>query len=213
MLTPIDTRAKDYLEEFEFFSPLWIERNGIPKCFVIFRVDGPGLVELTKENFKDQILDKLKFVKYFDLKGDNSISEWMKRNYEDNDQFPISSLWIDFRDSEFSYWSGIDLSTGLFTSKSSILSSFFSNEQPYFDFQKMVFEMYANSGVVHPNILNLSFLFDDQPAARHNLRKWSLNRYFGFYFEDIILDQGISLYQPDLLSPNIVIDQNNYIRR
>lgn len=202
---------KDYTEEFEFFAPLWIERNAVPKGFVIFRVDGPGLVELTKENFKDQILDKLKFVKYFDLKGDNSISEWMKRNYEDNDQFPISSLWIDFRDSEFSYWSGIDLSTGLFTSKSSILSSFFSNEQPYFDFQKMVFEMYANSGVVHPNILNLSFLFDDQPSTKNSLRKWTINRYYGFYFDDIEFVQGISLYQPELLSPNIIIDQNNIL--
>jgi hypothetical protein len=202
---------KDYTEEFEFFAPLWIEKNGVPKCFVIFRVDGPGLVEVTKENFREQILDKLKFVTYYDLKGDNSISEWMKKNYEDNDQFPISSLWIDFRDSEFSYWSGIDLSTGLFTSKSSILNSFLLNEQPYFDFQKMIFEMWGNSGLVHPNILNLSFLFDDQPATRNNLRKWSLNRYFGFYFEDIILDQGISLYQPDLLSPNIVIDQNNIL--
>ena len=37
---------KDYSEEYEFFSPLWIERNNIPKCFVVFRVDGPGLVDI-----------------------------------------------------------------------------------------------------------------------------------------------------------------------
>jgi hypothetical protein len=202
---------KDYSEEFEFFSPLWIEKDSIPKCFVVFRTDGPSLTEITKENFAQQILSKLKFVKYFDLRGDNKLSDWMKANYEDNDQFPISSLWVDFRDLEFSYWSGIDLSTGLFASKSSILSSFLSNEQTYFDFQKMVFEMYGNSGLVHPNILNLSFLFDDQPATKNKLRKWTLNRYYGFYFEDIVKVDGISLYQPELLSPNILIDQNNII--
>ena len=202
---------KDYLEEFEFFSPLWIERNGIPKCFVIFRVDDPGLVEITRNNFREQILDKLKFVKCFDLKGNNSISEWLKKNYEDNDQFPTSSLWIDFRDSEFSYWTGIDLSTGLFTTKSSILNSFLSNEQTYFDFQKMVFEGWANSGIIHPNILNLSFLFDDEPATKNTLRRWTLNRYYGFYFEDIEEVKGISFYQPQNLSPNILIDENNFL--
>jgi hypothetical protein len=202
---------KDYSEEFEFFAPLWIESGGIPKCFVIFRVDGPGLVDITRENFSDQILSKLKFVKYFDLQGDNSVSSWLKTNYLDNDQFPISSLWIDFRDSEFSYWTGIDLSTGLFTSKSFILNSFLSNEQTYFDFQKMVYEMYGNSGIVHPNILNLSFLFNDQPATRDKLRKWTLNRYYGFYFEEIVKVKGISLYQPEILSPDIIIDENNVI--
>lgn len=202
---------KDYSEEYEFFSPLWIERNNIPKCFVVFRVDGPGLVDIKGENFKQEILDKLKFVKYYDLKGDNKISQWLKRNYEDNDQFPTSSLWIDFRDSEFSYWSGIDLTTGLYTTKASILNNFLANEQTYFDFQKMVFGMYENSNLIHPNILNLNFLFNDNPSSKNSLRKWTLNRYYGFYFEDIDMMKGISLYQPELLSPDIFIDSNNIL--
>ncbi len=202
---------KDYNEEFEFFAPLWIEKNSLPKCFVIFRVDNPGLLDLTKENFREEIIDKLKFVKYFDLKGPNNISDFLKKNYEDNDQFPISSLWIDFRDSEFTYCTGVDLQTGLFTTKSSILNTFLSNEQPYFDFQKMFFDMYSNQNLVHPNILNLSFLFNDNPATKNNLRRWTLNRYYGFYFEEITPVEKISLYQPLILSPDIQINENNIL--
>ena len=58
---------KFYKEEFEYFAPLYINKNQIPKNFIIFRVDGPGIIKLNKDNFKDQILNKLKFVKNFDI--------------------------------------------------------------------------------------------------------------------------------------------------
>ena len=47
------TENKDYTEEFEYFAPLFISKTGLPSNFVIFRVDGPGLVNLNKDNLKE----------------------------------------------------------------------------------------------------------------------------------------------------------------
>ena len=50
---------KNYKEEFEYFAPLYITNN-LPKKFIIFRVDGPGLGVLSKENFTSEIINNLK---------------------------------------------------------------------------------------------------------------------------------------------------------
>ena len=54
---------KNYKEEYEYFAPLYIDVNKIPSNFIIFRVDGPGIDLLTKENFTSDITNSLKFVK------------------------------------------------------------------------------------------------------------------------------------------------------
>ena len=41
---------KSYTEEFEFFAPIYFTKGKFPKNFIIFRVDGPGLIDLTKNN-------------------------------------------------------------------------------------------------------------------------------------------------------------------
>ena len=67
------SQNKEYSEEYEAFAPLWIEKDSVPRGFVIFRVDGPGNEEVTRENFLDKILSKLKFVKLWDFSGDTPI--------------------------------------------------------------------------------------------------------------------------------------------
>jgi len=42
----------------------------------------------------------------------------------------------------------------------------------------------------------MKFLFDDTPATPESLRKWSLNRYVGFYVDDIEEIKKVSPYQP-----------------
>ena len=49
---------KGYDEEFEYFSPLYLDGT-LPSNFIIFRVDGTGIINLTKDNFRTEILDKL----------------------------------------------------------------------------------------------------------------------------------------------------------
>ena len=49
---------KNYTEEYEYFSPLYITKTGLPKKFIIFRVDGPGIGSLSSINFKTEISKK-----------------------------------------------------------------------------------------------------------------------------------------------------------
>ena len=57
-------------------------------------------------------------------------------------------------------------------------------EKEIFELEKFIFDGYKTNNVVFPNILNLSFLFDDTPADEDSLRKWSINPYYGFYLDD-----------------------------
>ena len=49
------------------FAPLYISPNNLPKNFIIFRVDNPGLTRINKSNVESEIFQKFKTVKLFDL--------------------------------------------------------------------------------------------------------------------------------------------------
>ena len=112
---------KDYIEEFEYFAPLHISKNSLPSNFIIFRLDGPGIINLNKENFRTEILGKLKCIKLFDLTRKTPLGEWLDRNIKKNKNFPASGLFIDFRNLEFSSWFGIDYEDGGYSEKSLML--------------------------------------------------------------------------------------------
>ena len=202
---------KDYTEEFEFFAPLFIGKNSLPKNFIIFRVDGPGLLALNKENFVSEIIDKLKFVKKFDLTKSSPLGEWLENNITKNKSFPQTGLFIDFRNLEFSTWNGIDYEDGGYSEKSIMMDSVLKNEQTYQDFEKFIIDGYKNNKVVYPFIYNFSFLFDDTPATPSSIRTWSLNRYLGFYLDDLELAQYVSPSKLPKLKSDVIIDSNNIL--
>ena len=72
----------DYLEEFEYLAPLHIYPNKLPSNFIIFRVDGSGLLDLTKNNFREEILEQMKVVKSFDLTQKSKIGKFLENSYE-----------------------------------------------------------------------------------------------------------------------------------
>lgn len=193
---------KNYIEEFECFAPLYISSIDIPKSFIVFRVDGPGLTKLDRTNFKNEIINKLKCVKVFDLTKSSTLGEWIDKNFISNKIFPSTPFEIDFRRLEFSKWNGIDYQTGGYTYKSFFLDQTLEKENAIFDLEKFVFDGYKNNKVVFPNIINFSFLFDDTPATPKSLRKWSINRYFGFYVDEMELYDSVT---PNLL-PKIKSD-------
>jgi hypothetical protein len=203
---------KSYTEEFEFFAPIYFTKGKFPKNFIIFRVDGPGLIDLTKNNFKSEIINKLKCIKIFDLTKNTVLGQWVEKNFTKNTLFPDTPLEIDFRRDEFTRWHGVDFSTGGYSYKSAFLNDTLEYENPIFDLEKFVFDGYQRNKVVFPNIINFSFLFDDTPATPTELRKWSLNRYFGFYLKDMELVTAISPYIPIKLKSDIYIDENNNIK-
>jgi hypothetical protein len=202
---------KEYSEEFEYFAPLYIKYNNLPKNFIIFRIDGPGLGVVNRKNFKSEILNKLKTVKIFDLSNKTNIGEWFDLNFTNNVNFPNTPLEIDFRNLEFSKWNGIDFKTGGYTSKSLFLNDFFSEEKEIYEFEKFIFDNYKNSNIVFPNILNLSFLFDDEPSTPEDKRKWSINRYCGFYLDNLEKVTTISPYITPFLRDDIEILEGNIL--
>ena len=202
---------KNYTEEYEYFAPLYINKGKLPSNFIIFRVDGPGLLDLDKFNFKKELVNNLKAVKLFDLSKKTNLGEWLYNNYIRNDFFPDTPFEMNFRRLEFSKWNGIDYKTGGYISKSLFLDDYLEKENEIFEFEKFVFDNYKNNGVIFPNILNLSFLFDDNPATGDNLRKWSINRYYGFYLNSLDLVRTISPYIPPKLKTGVKIVIGNIL--
>lgn len=200
---------KFYKEEFEYFAPLYINKGNLPSNFIIFRVDGPGLVKLNKDNFKLEILNKFKTIKVFDLTKRSALGQWIEINFIDNEFFPDSPLNIDFKRYNFSKWNGINYYNGGYISKSFYIDNFLEEQQEIFNFEKFIFDNYKNNSVVFPNIINFSFLFDDTPANSIELRKWSLNRYYGFYLNKLELISSISPYKPAYLENGVLIGTNN----
>ena len=202
---------KDYSEEYEYFAPLHIYKGNLPQNFIIFRVDGPGLDNIDRLNFREHIIDKLKCVKNFNLTRESQLGEFLDRNFVTNKSFPINSLYVDFRKMEFSSWSGIDYNDGGYSEKSFMMDSVFEYENTYLDLNKLVTDGWKNNKVVYPNIINFSFLFDDHPATKTSLRKWSINRYLGFYVES--MDKVVSVSPNDLpkFTNDVVIDLDNII--
>lgn len=202
---------KDYSEEFEYFAPLYISPNNLPKNFIIFRVDGTGIDSITKDNVRTKIFNNFKTVKLFDLTKYSQLGEWLDLNFNNNSFFPLTPFEMSFDNLEFSKWNGIDYKTGGYTSKSMFLESVYEEEKEIFELEKFVFDGYKNNKVVFPNILNFSFLFDDTPANSDTLRKWSINRYYGFYLDDMIKTHSISPYITPFIKSDATILSDNIL--
>lgn len=205
---------KNYTEEFEYFAPLHISLNDLPKKFIIFRVDGAGFensINLDRNNFKKEIIKNLKTVKLFDLTKSSALGEWIDINFTNNNFFPKTPLEVDFRPLEFCRWNGIDYKSGGYVSKSLFLDEYFSDEKEIFEFEKFMFDKWRENGVIYPNILNMSFLFDDTPSTPDVENKWSINRYFGFYLDEMVQTQTISPYITPFLKSDVVVLQGNIL--
>ena len=199
----------DYTEEFECLAPIHFDKLNFPTNFVIFRVDGPGIIDLTKDNFREEILNRLKCVSLFDLTSKTPIGEFIERNFKKNDSFPETPFELDVRKTEFSKWNGIEYESGGYSSKSLFLEDWLEKEKPFFEFDKFITDGYQDNKVVYPNILNMKFLFDDTPSDKVKLRKWSINRYLGFYLDSMDIVKSVSLYSPYELDKSYIIASDN----
>lgn len=202
---------KNYKEEYEYFAPLYISPNNLPKNFIIFRIDGNGIGNITKETFKSYILNNFKVVKIFDLSKNTNIGYWLDKNYNNNSFLPLAPFEMNFNNTEFSKWYGIDYINGGYIYKSKFLEDFYTRENEIFGFEKYVFDGYMSNGVVFPFILNISFLFDDVIKNDDGYKYYSINRYYGFYLDDMTLSKKVSIYLPNVLKDGTIIKENNIL--
>jgi hypothetical protein len=202
---------KYYEEDYEYFAPLYISKGRLPKYFVIFRIDGPGLTQITKDNFNSELLNNLKFVKLFDMTTKSDLGLWLDNNINKNNLFPNHPFYLDYRPMEFSSWFGINYESGGYCEKAFMLDSTLEYENTFHELEKFIFDGYKNNKIIFPHILNFSFLFDDNPATPTSLRTWSINRYLGFYLDDLEFVKYISPYILPGVRNDVIIDSHNIL--
>jgi len=209
---------KWYEEEFEYFAPLYIKKNKLPNGFLILRVDEPTVYDdnngiydigvLNNENFRKEIIDKWKCVSYYDITDKSDIGYWLDKNINNNDRFPNLSFDLDMKRISLPRWFGMDYDTGVYTQKTKYMSNDLVFEQPHFKFEKMITEGYKTNSLIYPHILNFNFLFNDTPATPSKLRKYSINRYLGFYVDKFEFITNLTSYITPKLKNNTILINN-----
>lgn len=202
---------KNYSEEFEYFAPLYIAKGKLPKKFIIFRVDGSGMQTINRFSARKDIFRNFKAVKLFDLTSNTALGEWLDLNINKNEFFPETPFNMSFTKLEFSNWNGIDYTSGGYVSKSLFLDDVIEEEKEIFEMDKFIFDGYMKNKVIFPNIINFSFLFDDMPATANSIRNWSINRYYGFYLEDIEMMVTVSPYITPFLKEDVSVKEGNIL--
>lgn len=205
-------------EEFDYFAPLYVRKDNLPGGFIILRVDDPSgynlnadnnfeLNSLSSDNFSE-IINNWKCVKYFDMSYTTDLGEWLYKNYINNDRFPKTSFEYHPERAEFSHWFGMDYKTGIYTYRSMFMDDRDEIETPHFKWEKFITEGYKKNELIYPYILNLKFLFDDTPATPDYLRKYSMNRYYGFYIDDFEYVGSITSHETPDMIPNTYLINN-----
>ena len=213
---------KWYKESFEYFAPLYIKKNKLPEGFVILRVDDPIPYEerenqyiatdLSRDNFSTQIVDKWKCVSLVDLRYQTNFGYYINNNIVDNDRFPSTPFEMDFRKYEFSKWYGIDYNAGVYAIKSKFLKDVLDLEQPHLKLEKQITNGYRDNSLVFPNIWNVKYLFDDKPATPDNFRNYSINRYYGFYADNLEFVTNLTSYITPTVKSGVTLNNNIFIK-
>lgn len=170
-----------YSQENEYLAPLYL-KNKFPENFIIFRIDGSGsLIENSENsNFRSNFINKLKVVKLFDLSNNTTYGKWLDMNFI-QDSIPKYPLEVKHTDVDLSLISGIDVNLSGWVTKTVSLFEMQSKNTPIFKSEEFISTLWRDNNLLYPHILNLKFLFDDTPATPTNLKKYSINRYSGFY--------------------------------
>jgi hypothetical protein len=231
--------SRIYTEEFAMFFPLWVEQDNIPDYFVIFKMDGPVTVNAneflkanpgadldTSQALEDEVSDyneffnnyikKAKIIKTFDLTEKTFIGRYI-RDHANSNLFPESSIYASLEKGQLTYFNGISYNEGGFTKKGQdIYADYVLVDKTITESDDFISMGFFNNDVVHPNILNLEFLFDDAEQI-----DYKFSRYFGLYMSSselgkfeidgnrLFKDREVEATQLPLPSRNIVGFANN----
>lgn len=186
-----------YTEEYEYSAPLYLKKDKLPTDFLIFRIDGLGSVteDSNPSNFRERILNNLKFVSLFDLTENSDLGTWLNKNYLNDPDMPDFPMVINHDELDFSQISGLDVKLSGWNTKTLNLKEIQSNNTPIFKSEEYFTKLWEENNLIYPHILNFKFLFDDTPATPTSLRKYSINRYLGFYIDEKQELSNVSSYK------------------
>ena len=182
--------SKLHGENLRMFAPIWIDTN-VPKKFIIFRTTSPsGSIDF-KDNASgklgmiNEIIKNSEIIKTFDLTSNSNIGKYL-RTHVQQETFPKSPLTFSFEKGEQSFFNGIDVKKGGFTSKGEFLhKDFVLQDKPLIEANDLVTDGFKRNNIACANLINLEFLFDDDNASYYGI-----NRYFGLYVYDIDSGDG-----------------------
>lgn len=182
--------SKLHGENLRMFAPIWIDTN-VPKKFVIFRTTSPsGSIDFEddasgKLGMINEIIKNSEIIKTFDLTSNSNIGKYI-RNHVQQETFPKSPLTFSFEKGEQSFFNGIDVKKGGFTSKGEFLhKDFVLQDKPLIEANDLITDGFKRNNIACANLINLEFLFDDDNAS-----DYGINRYFGLYVDDIDSGDG-----------------------
>ena len=208
-------------EEYEYLAPLYIKKDNLPTNFIILRVNDAAvfnqenqdflLNSLSKDNFRSEIIDKWICVNNFDLTYQSDFGYWLNRNYVTNDRFPLYPFELDVKEYNFSRWYGIDTLSGVYNEKDLYLKDKLYYENPHFNLESFISNGWRTNELIYPNILNIKFLFDDTPATPFDYKTYSINRYYGFYTENMELVKNVTSYRQPELKTNLKLQNNIFM--
>lgn len=221
---PIEDRW--HQEECEYHAPLYVDPKQLPKRFIVLRVDGPGDCNLRatadasvparrQRLFSDEVAKRWKCVTMFDLTKTSALGRFLDKNFASNEYFPAEPFSLNLRKHQFSSWNGYDVAVGGYGVKSAFLHATMEEEATHFELEDFVTAGFRKNGVAVPHVLNMKFLFDDTPGTINRSgtarRKWSINRYMGFYLDDLTAVRRVSPYLPVALRPDVLLADNVFI--
>jgi hypothetical protein len=209
-----------YKEEFEYTAPLYIKPEELPDGFVVLRVDEPAIFNektgyvldgVNKDNFREEIIDKWKLVSLVDMTPNTDLGAWVQKNFVENKNYPTNSFEFDGSLVDSPTWIGLVYENGYWGSRKSFLKDILDYDQPHFKLEKYINDGFQNNGVIYPHIVNFNFLFDDTPANPFELKKWGINRYYGFYIDQLDLITNLTSYTPPNITTGVTIINNIFV--
>ncbi len=186
-----------YSEEYEYTAPLYLKRNKLPSDFIIMRVDGLGSIseDSDSSNFRERIIDQLKFVASYDLTEKSDLGVWLNKNFVEDVGLPEHPLIVNHGDIALTQISGVDIQASGWITKYLNLHEIQSKNTPIFKTEEYFTKLWEENHLIFPDIINFKFLFDDTPATPTSLRKYSINRYLGFYVDEKVEIKNVSPFK------------------
>lgn len=198
--------SNNYDQEYEYLAPLKVIGDTRPQSFIVFRVDGTGQNRLVKENFKSLVLNQLKVVKQFDIHSQSALGKLLDNNHL-TPEWPEWSLYWTWSQVDSSRLTGIDLAKGGITDFPFYTGEWSRTERRPFEMDEMVTQQYQELGCIEPNLLNLSWMFDDTPRNRESKLDFTISRYYGFYIDETNpLDQSLTFYHNPDFNPALTLN-------
>lgn len=184
-------KSRQYSEKFSYLAPIYLDQVK-PGKFVIFKIPGASNYTagqgksisstLTTQEFATDMFKNATLVKVFDMGPDSKIGKYLE-NISKNPMFTTNPLYVNYKQDGYSLYRGASIKTGTYVEQPEQLSTVLSRALPLLKVEQFVTQGFERNSIVHPKVINLEFLFDDDTSETY-----TFNRYFGFYCNDIDLE-------------------------